>query len=316
MRFTSIAEELSVTRFKKSIEREVEAYFEAKGYNLIEPRIFQKYDEYVRSNFRQDAAKTVKVLSGDARIFILRPEITTNILGEIFSKWDEDSPLKVYYNSKIYLNKPNGKILEGYQMGIESLGENILKAGREIVEMAVHLMGTLKEPFILELGSSKYLDGFFRELGLSTDNETEIRDLIGKKNRYGLRQKLKELGIENTILDQILSMQGDMGYVINKARTFSMNREMEEAINELDMIRELFAGSESGKSINLDLSMIPDLDYYDGLVFKGYCMGTPNKILSGGRYDSVTEEFGTRVTAIGFMIDMNLVTRIRMGAGK
>ncbi|MFA7534073.1 MAG: ATP phosphoribosyltransferase regulatory subunit, partial [Tissierellaceae bacterium] len=119
MRFTTIEEELTVTKFKKAIEREIEGYFEEMEFDLIEPRIFQKYDEYVNSEHKQDSSKTVKVLSGNSRIFILRPDITINVLGEIFSKWDGEPPLKVYYNSTIYLNKEGGKILENHQMGIE-----------------------------------------------------------------------------------------------------------------------------------------------------------------------------------------------------
>lgn len=312
MRFTSISQELEVTKFKKSIEREIEGYFENKGFQLIEPRIFQKYDEYVRSNFRQDSSKTVKVLSGDSRIFILRPDITTNVLGEIFSKWDGSPPLKVYYNSKIYLNKSGGKILENYQMGIESLGQDILQADQEIVEMAVTLMGTLGEPFILELGSSKYLDGFFRELCLSKNIESEIRELISKKNRYSLRLKLQAFGIKGTILDHVLDMQGSMEDVIEMAKSNYMNHEMKDALDELDKIKDFFSDKRIAQGIRFDLSMLPDLDYYDGIVFKGYCLNVPNKILSGGRYDRLTEEFGHRVPAIGFMIDMDLTTRIRI----
>lgn len=316
MRFTTIAEELAVTKFKKGIEREVEGYFESKGYGLIEPRMFQKYDEYVRSNFRQDPSKTVKVLSGDSRIYILRPDITMSILGEIFSKWDGEPPLKVYYNSKIYENKPGGKILESYQMGVESLGDDILTADREMVEMAATLMAGLKAPFILELGSSKYLDGCFRELALAPAVETELRDLINKKNRTSLRIKLTSLRLQGTILDTILDMQGDMDHVIQMANANPMNPEMQQAIGELEQLKDFFTAHYGGSEIKFDLSMLPDLDYYDGIVFKGYCLGTPSKILSGGRYDKLTQGFGPRVPAIGFMIDMDLVTRIRIKGEK
>jgi ATP phosphoribosyltransferase regulatory subunit len=91
-----------------------------------------------------------------------------------------------------------------------------------------------------------------------------------------------------------------------------MNSEMREAIDELESLMEGSSSRYSSGEIKFDLSMLPDLDYYDGIIFKGYCLGVPNKILSGGRYDRLTEEFGLRVPAIGFMIDLDLVTRIRM----
>lgn len=312
MRFTTISEELAVTGFKKGIEREFEGYFEGKGYALIEPRIFQKYDEYVRSSFRQDASRTVKVLGGDSRVMILRPDITTNVLGEIFSKWDGEPPLKVYYNSKIYQTRPGGKILEHYQMGVESLGDAMLPADQEIVSMAADLLASLASPCVLELGSSKYLDGFFRELALAGPQEAELRDLIRKKNRYALKARLAAMGLTGTILDTILERQGDMATVIGRAMEGPLNDEMETALDELTELMAFLQERSLTKTVRFDLSLVPDQDYYDGIIFKGYALGTPEKILSGGRYDRLTEEFGPRVPAIGFMIDMDLVTRIRM----
>ena len=51
-----------------------------------------------------------------------------------------------------------------------------------------------------------------------------------------------------------------------------------------------------------DLSMVSRLDYYDGIMLKGYFRNLYKEILSGGRYDGLTESFGRRVPAIGFTI--------------
>lgn len=316
MQFRNILEELEITKFRKNIEREIEGYFEKMDYSIIEPRILQDYDKYMSSNIKQDTSKTVKVLGGNSKIYILRPDITTNILNQIFSKWEGEPPLKVYYNSKIYRNQIGGEILENYQMGIESLGDDLLKGDREVLEMAIYLMSTLGEPYILELGSSKYLDGFFKGIDLDMEDEIEVRSLISKKNRDGLSKKLKSMDLENTILDKIFNMQGSMEEVIEIAKSYDMNEDMETAINSLEKVSEYFSNKDVNDKIKLDLSMVPDLDYYDGIVFKGYCPSVPRKILSGGRYDKSTEKLGLSVPAIGFMIDMDLVTRIRLKEGK
>lgn len=316
MQFRNIEEELEVTKFRRKVEREIETYFEDMGFSIIEPKIFQSYDDFILSNPRQDSSKTVKVLSGDSSIYILRPDITTNILDQIFSKWEGEPPLKVYYNSKVYRNGPGGEILQNYQMGVESLGDNACESDREIVEMAVSLMSTLGEPYILELGSSNYLDGFFRELKLNRDDELEIRDLISKKNRDSLRLKLESLEIKNTILDMVLDMQGNLDKVIKIAKSYAMNEEMKSALDSLETLNDFFIQKKMETQIKLDLSMVPDLGYYDGIIFKGYCLSVPTKILSGGRYDRSTKRYGLKVAAIGFMIDMDLITRVRIKGGK
>lgn len=312
MQFRNIQEELAVTKFKKNIEREIENYFEDNGFSIIEPKMFQDYDDFLVSNLRQDSLSTVKVLGGDSKIYILRPDITINILNQVFSKWDGEPPLKVYYNSKIYRNESRGKILQQYQMGIESLGDDIYKADGEIVQMAASVMNNLGEPYILELGSSKYLDGFFNGLNISLEDKFEIKNFVAKKNRDSLILKLESLKLDNTILDNIFDMQGEMEEVINMAKSYDMNEEMKSAIDSLEYLNGLLLGKNIISRVKLDLSMVPDLDYYDGIIFKGYCSSVPMKILSGGRYDKSTERYGKKVSAIGFMIDMDLVTRIRI----
>ena len=316
MQYRNIIEELEITKFRKNIERDIEAYFEEMNFSIIEPKMFQDYDSYIYSNLKGDTSKTVKVLGGDSRIYILRPDITINILSQIFSKWEGKPPLKIYYNSKIYRNEFDGEILENYQMGIESLGDDLLKGDREILEMAVTLMETLGEAYILELGSSKYMDGIFKELKLDIEDEIEIRKLISKKNRPSLRKKLKSLEVENPVLDNIFSMQGSIGEVLEIARSYPMNTYMKEAIASLEEINKYFIDKKFRDRIKLDLSMVPDLDYYDGIIFKAYCLSVPKKILSGGRYDKLTKKIGLEVPAIGFMIDMDLVTQMRFKGEK
>lgn len=316
MQFRNITEELGVTRFRKSIEREIERYFEGKGFSIIEPSVFQDYDDYIMSKLTGDSSKTVKVLGGDAKIYVLRPDITTNILSQIFSKWEGEPTLKVYYNSKIYRNGSRGKIIQDYQMGIESLGDDTFIADGEIVEMAGSVMNTLGEPYILELGSSKFLEAIFKEIGLNIEDEMEIRNLVSKKNRDGLRGKLKSLKLENSILNNIFNMQGSMEEVLEMVKSYEINKEMKSALDSLESLKKLFLGKDIIYRIKLDLSMIADLGYYDGIIFKGYCLSVPTKILSGGRYDKSTEKYGKKVPAIGFMVDMDLVTQIRIGEGK
>ena len=122
--------------------------------------------------------------------------------------------------------------------------------------------------------------------------------------------------VENTILDKIFDMQGSMEEVLEIAKSYEMNREMKDALVSLEDLKELFTGKDVMNKIKLDLSMVADLGYYDGIIFKGYCISVPTKILSGGRYDKSTAKYGKKVPAIGFVVDMDLVTEIRIKGAK
>jgi ATP phosphoribosyltransferase regulatory subunit len=319
MQFTNMQDELRFTRKRRNIERHFEDYFEDKGYAFIDPEIFQTYEGFLEAEMMLDARRTVKVLSGDAQIMILRPDITMSVLERTMKLRKDDDPLKIYYNSKIYLNTGGSKISELRQMGAEYLGEDSIKADQEIIAMAVEVLANLKTPFILELGTSKYLGGLFESLPISKIEKQTIRGAISRKNQGELVRIISEMKLDQKVKDllsQILSMQGDIDAVISLAEQYEMNEEMGSAMEELKALRDFFEIEKIRQWIHFDLSMVPDLDYYDGMIFKGYSFSSPKKILSGGRYDSLTEKFGKRTSAIGFSVNMDEMARLLMQEDK
>ncbi|MBQ2743239.1 MAG: ATP phosphoribosyltransferase regulatory subunit, partial [Oscillospiraceae bacterium] len=56
------------------------------------------------------------------------------------------------------------------------------------------------------------------------------------------------------------------------------------------------------ENLRIDFSVVDDIKYYNGIVFKGYVHGVPQSILSGGRYDNLMRRMGKRAGAIGFAV--------------
>ena len=98
------------------------------------------------------------------------------------------------------------------------------------------------------------------------------------------------------------------GYdMIEKAKGLAFNNRVKENILYLEKIflnlREL--GYE--KYISVDMSMVPRVNYYSGIIFKGYVTGIGSTVLKGGRYNDLLENFGRKSSAIGFSVDVNLL---------
>ena len=53
--------------------------------------------------------------------------------------------------------------------------------------------------------------------------------------------------------------------------------------------------------------MVPRLNYYTGIIFRGYGEGVGNTLLRGGRYDNLIKASKEYVPAIGYSIDINSV---------
>ena len=54
--------------------------------------------------------------------------------------------------------------------------------------------------------------------------------------------------------------------------------------------------------MSFDLGMVNRINYYTGIIFRGYTFGTGSSILDGGRYDKLLGEFGHDCPAVGFGI--------------
>ena len=55
------------------------------------------------------------------------------------------------------------------------------------------------------------------------------------------------------------------------------------------------------------MSMVPRVNYYSGIIFKGYVNEIGSTVLRGGRYDNLLDEFSKSMPAIGFSVDTNLL---------
>ncbi|MBQ3404803.1 MAG: ATP phosphoribosyltransferase regulatory subunit, partial [Oscillospiraceae bacterium] len=62
-------------------------------------------------------------------------------------------------------------------------------------------------------------------------------------------------------------------------------------------------------NLNLDFSVVNDMDYYNGLVFRGFIKGIPVGVLSGGRYDNLMIKMGKHSQAIGFAVYLDELER-------
>ncbi|HYY42582.1 MAG TPA: ATP phosphoribosyltransferase regulatory subunit, partial [Pyrinomonadaceae bacterium] len=63
-------------------------------------------------------------------------------------------------------------------------------------------------------------------------------------------------------------------------------------------------------SFEIDLGDVAGLDYYTGLVYKIYVAGAGTRVGSGGRYDELTNNFGGRDPAVGFVLDLDALTDV------
>ena len=304
MEFLRIQDELNFAKKRYELTKKIETSFVDAGFIQIKPEIFEEYDEITQIDKNISTKSMVKVVSN--KVMVLRPDITISLMKNLIPRWEDDLSLKLFYHSTVYKNKRNGDgIIQCRQFGCEYLGEPSMDADREVVNLAFNILRKFTDEFLLEIGSGNYIDGFVEALNIDSDTERQFKKLLYRKNKPELEAFAQKLDIKpelKELMVNILSIRGTLKEVTERANKYFTNARMKKGIDQLNTISTLISKEDLDKYTLFDLSMVSKLDYYDGVMLKGYYKSLYKEILSGGRYDSLTESFGKRVPAIGFTI--------------
>ncbi|WP_295734338.1 ATP phosphoribosyltransferase regulatory subunit [Clostridium sp. 2218st1_F5_2218SCRN_220325] len=304
MEFLRIQDELNFAKKRYELTKKIETSFVDAGFIQIKPEIFEEYDEITQIDKNISTKSMVKVVSN--KVMVLRPDITISLMKNLIPRWEDDLSLKLFYHSTVYKNKRNGDgIIQCRQFGCEYLGEPSMDADREVVNLAFNILRKFTDEFLLEIGSGNYIDGFVEALNIDSDTERQFKKLLYRKNKPELEAFAQKLDIKpelKELMVNILSIRGTLKEVTERANKYFTNARMKKGIDQLNTISTLISKEDLDKYTLFDLSMVSKLDYYDGIMLKGYYKSLYKEILSGGRYDSLTKSFGKRVPAIGFTI--------------
>ena len=95
--------------------------------------------------------------------------------------------------------------------------------------------------------------------------------------------------------------------LIDEMRGLVTNARSLRALDNLYEVLRLLEEDDVLRYVSLDLGMLQSLNYYTGIIFKGFTYGIGFPLLSGGRYDKVVGEFGRQLSSTGFSLWINFV---------
>ena len=83
-----------------------------------------------------------------------------------------------------------------------------------------------------------------------------------------------------------------------------------DSIKRLVTIMDAFEGTGLEDMLRIDFSVVSDLNYYNGIIFKGFVEGVPDGVLSGGQYDKLMDNMNRTSRAIGFAVYMDYLGKL------
>lgn len=297
---------------KKNIEDVLRSVYIEMGYKEVNSPTFEFYDVYNLRNQPIKQEKMYKLFDNMGRMMVLRPDMTTPIARIAATKIKNQSyPVKLCYTGNIYrMNEVlNGKISEVTQSGIEVLGSSNLRADVEVLIAAIKaLIKTGLKEFKIEIGQAEFFKSIIEDIDIEEEGIEKLRTLIENKNFSEVenfisenKEKLKEKSI---ILSKLPELFGGKE-IIEKAEKLVNNEKALATLKAISKVYEIVENSGYGKYLSIDLGMVQHINYYTGLIYRGYAKGIGDALLSGGRYDKLISQFGRDIPATGLAINVD-----------
>ena len=293
---------------RRSVQNDLTRLFRRRGYTEIITPDMEYYDVFTLAGNNIPQENLTKVIDRSGKICVMRPDMTTPIARVAGTKLkDMVLPRRFYYNGNVYRSSSGhkGENSEIPQCGVELIGAGGIKADLEVIAAAVDAMKTCGlEKFHVELGHAGIFRLFADRLEMDKEEEEKMRCLIEGKNYAALNDFLQPY--ENQpgcgAVKRLIFLFGGVE-VLDEAE--SLLGGASEVTTYLRNLYETLCTAGFGEHVKFDLGMVHQLDYYTGVIFRGYAEGAGVAVLSGGRYDNLATYFGRPAQATGFAVDVD-----------
>lgn len=292
--------------------------YTSRGFREIMSPTLEFYDVFNRDSSSIEQEKMYKLFDSTGRILVLRPDLTTPIARIAATKLKEEAyPIRVCYSGNVFrVNEIwDGKKSEITQSGIEILGIQSLKADTEAIVTSIEaLLSSGVKNFKIEIGQAEFFRGIIEDIDMTQDEIETLRMLVERKNYTSLGEfvEAREYKIGRDTADALRYLPGLFGGidVLNKARNIV---KIQRALKAVDSVEEIWNAIKSiglESYLAIDLGMVQHINYYTGVIFRGYSNELGSNILSGGRYDNLSGYFGKAIPAVGFAVNVDGVMQV------
>ncbi len=298
---------------KRRLEERIRNLFELNGFLEIETPAIEFYDVFTAGEGFPPQEGLFKFFDQTGRILALRYDgtIPAARIASTLMK-DDRAPLKLSYIGRMFRfdEGGGGKQRQFTQAGIEILGSPSSRADAQAIEIAIKTALSLGvEELQVSLGDVNFFMGLVEEAEMSEKEVREMQELLDKKDGPALRNFVLSLGFPDDyygIIDKMIyGIEGKED--LADIRELIGNATSKAAIDNLLLIYDILEDFGYADYLSFDLGMVQSLDYYTGLIFKGFTYGTGFPIFSGGRYDRLVGSFGKDMPATGFSLGVDLV---------
>ncbi len=281
------------------------------GYSQYKMSKFEEYDLYVRNKDFLVSDSIITFTDTNGKLLALKPDVTLSIIKN--TKDEKNTVNKVYYNENVYrISKGAHSFKEIMQSGLECIGDIDNYNIYEVLMLACESLKSISEDCVLDISNLGILSDVIENINISEGNRKNVLKCASEKNTHEIARICAEEEIPEqkaNALKKLISTYGTPEKVIEIIKNELSEFIEKKKIDDLSAIINALIENGYGDMIRIDFSVINDMNYYNGIVFKGFINTIPTGVLSGGQYDKLMQKMGRKTGAIGFAVYLDMLER-------
>ena len=288
-----------VLKKEEEVTLSLRELYSAYGYAHYKMSKFEEYDLYVRNKSFLLSDRVITFTDTNGRLMALKPDVTLSIVKN--SEEAKGCVQKLYYNESVYrISESTHAWREISQTGLECLGDIDEYQLSEVLLLAGKSLSLISPDYVLDVSHLGLLSLAMARAGISDADEAALLECISQKNLHDAKALLRDRGLLSSSepLLTLCSLSGNREAVLPVLYSLYTDGEWTREVARLETILSPLPT----ENLRIDFSVIHDLSYYNGIVFQGFIMGVPERVLSGGQYDRLMQRLKKSSGAVGFAV--------------
>ena len=289
----------------------VQALYNRYGYRPYRMSKFEEYDLYAKNKDFLISDSVITFTDRSGKLMALKPDVTLSI---VKNTADTNAVQKLSYQENVYrVSKGSDSFRELLQIGLECLGNIDDYCICEVLLLAVQSLQLICPSCVLDISHLGLVTQVLDALGIPREQHPAVFALMGEKNLHELQSLCRSTGIREEAIGQLLELlkiSGSIPSALPQLQAWMAQMPPLPAFSRFEQLLTALGSTQQRELFHIDFSVVDDVHYYNGVVFKGFVSGVPSSVLSGGQYDRLMKKMGRKSGALGFAIYTDELERL------
>ena len=295
----------TLMNFEERSAYKLRSLYKKYGYFPYEMGKFEEYELYIRNKDFLVSDRVITINDTNGKLMALKPDVTLSII-----KNGEDNKgvkQKVFYNENVYrVSETTHRFKEIMQTGLECIGDIDIYDIYEVISLAAESLSNLADNFCIEISNLDLVSSVIKSVCEDPQFVSKVIYCISEKNTHDLKRVCEEYSVNDadyTKISSLISVYGERKNVVSKLNEIFTSPELEK----LAILSEMLENSLFSDKIRFDFSVVNDMNYYNGFVYRGFVDGVCCGVLAGGQYDNMMKKMNRTSGAVGFAIYLDRI---------